>query len=86
MTINTSETTLNVNDGRCERRLDKRIRERMKYQSDGNNIFMHINSCPSFQFKKRKILRDAKSSQLKPMQIFKLKLDHFRSHFSIIAK
>ena len=57
----------------------------MKYQSEGDNIFLHINSCPSFQYKKGKILTDTKSSQLKPRQVFKLKLDQFRSHFSIIA-
>ena len=63
--------------GRCKRRLNKRIRTHMKYQSEGDHIFMHIYSCPSFQSKKRKTLIAAKSSQLKPIQVFELKLDNF---------
>ena len=71
---------------RCLRPLDHRIRKHFEYKWEGNNIFLHIISCPSFRSQQRKILRDNKSSQLKPMQVLKLKLDHFRSHFRIIAK
>jgi hypothetical protein len=49
-------------------------------------MFASKNSCQNFLSKQRKILRDAKSSQLKPRQVSKLKLDNNRSHFRIIAK
>ena len=49
-------------------------------------INAHIHSCPGFKSKERKILRDAKSSQLKPRQVSKLKIDNFRSHFKILTK
>jgi hypothetical protein len=49
-------------------------------------MYLHIHNCPAFMSKQRKILRDAKSSQLKPRQVSKLKTDNFRSHFRIIAK
>ena len=73
--------------GRCKRPLDHRIKEHFRWEKDkGNEIFKHVNSCPKFLSKQRKILRDAKSSQLKPRQVSKLKLDNNRSHFRIIAK
>ena len=53
---------------------------------DGNEVFAHIHFCSGFMSKQRKILRDAKSSQLKPRQVNKLKIDNFRSHFKILAK
>ena len=49
-------------------------------------MFASKNSCQNFLSKQRKILRDAKSSQLKPRQVSKLKLDNNRSHFRIKAK
>ena len=51
-----------------------------------NKLYAHINSCPGFMAKEQKISRDAKSSQLKPRQVSKLKIDNFRSHFKILAK
>ena len=46
---------------------------------------MEYNQCTMYK-KKRKILRDAKSSKLKPEQVYKLEMDNFQSHFSILAK
>ena len=50
------------------------------------DVFVNIHSCPGIMSKQRKILRDAKSRQLKPQQVFILKIDNFRSHFRILGK
>ena len=72
--------------GRCHRPLDHRIKEHYRGGKDSNDIHLHITSCPEFIKNQRKILRASKSSQLKQMQVYKIKLDFFRSKFSIIAK
>ena len=73
--------------GRCKRPLDHRIKEHFRSSKDSDNhIHDHINSCPHYMKKIRKILRDAKSSQLKPRQVWTLKIDNFRSHFHILKK
>ena len=50
--------------GRCKRPLDHRIKEH--WRNTTGEIYSHINSCPFYMKKIRKILRDAKSSKLKP--------------------
>ena len=72
--------------GRCHRPLDHQIKEHYMGGKHSNYLHLHITSCPEFMKNLRKILRASKSSQLKPMQVYKIKLDFFRSKFSIIAK
>ena len=54
-------------------------------KNKGNEISLHVNFCPKFLSKQRKIFRNAKSSKLKPRQVSKFKFDNNRSHFRIIA-
>ena len=72
--------------GHCKRPLDHRIKEHSRHSNDGNEVFDHITLCPDYKSKLRQILRDKKSSTLKPHQVYTLKMDFFRSKFKIIAK